>query len=103
MNVITKSTPDWEHEIGEQVRSLRIANDMDQSQLAAAANLSVGAIKNIENGKGSSLKTLISVVRVLNSESWLSSLAPPVEFSPMQLLRDQNISEPRRKVFRPRG
>lgn len=102
MNIEIKSTSDYELEIGEQIRRLRIANSMDQVQLAQAANVSIGSVKNLENGKGSSLKTLVMIARALNMESWLESLSPEITVSPMQMLRDQNINAPRRRVYRSR-
>lgn len=102
MNIKLKSILDYETSIGEQIRRLRIANSMDQNQLASAANVSVGAVKNLEGGKGSSLKTLAAIVRALKAENWLDSLSPEITVSPMQMLRDQNINTPRRRVFRSR-
>jgi len=99
---ILMSVLDWELTIGEQIRRLRIANEMDQAQLAGAANISVGSIKNLENGKGSSLRTLILVVRALNAERWLNNLSPLVSISPMQILRDQKLSAPRQRVYKKR-
>ena len=86
---------EWESIIGEQIRSARIANDLDQTTLAANANVSVGALSNLERGKGSSLSTVIAVVRALGRTDWLGSLAPPVEVSPLQLLRNSRPA-PRR-------
>lgn len=102
MAIVNKSTSDYEVALGEQVRRLRIANSMDQQQLADAANVSLGAVKNLESGKGSSLKTLIMVIRALNTEQWLESLSPETTVSPLQMLRDQNKNSPRRRVYRSR-
>lgn len=102
MAILNKSTLDYEVALGEQVRRLRIANSMDQQQLADSANVSLGAVKNIESGKGSALKTLIMVVRALNAEKWLESLSPETTVSPLQMLRDQNKNTPRRRVYRSR-
>ena len=102
MAIANKSTSDYEVALGEQVRRLRIANSMDQQQLANAANVSLGAVKNLEGSKGSSLKTLIMIVRALNAERWLESLSPETTVSPLQMLRDQNKSTPRRRVYRSR-
>ncbi len=102
MAITNKSTLDYEATLGEQVRRLRIANSMDQQQLADAANVSLGAVKNIESGKGSTLKTLIMIARALNVEQWLESLSPETTVSPLQMLRDQNKNTPRRRVYRSR-
>jgi transcriptional regulator with XRE-family HTH domain len=88
---------EWEVRIGEQVRAARIAADLDQARLAALADVSIGALSNLERGKGSSLKTLVAVVRALGRADWLESLAPAVTVSPMQLLRARQRT-PRQRV-----
>ncbi|MEQ1874983.1 MAG: helix-turn-helix transcriptional regulator [Ilumatobacteraceae bacterium] len=88
---------EWERVVGEQVRSARIAGELDQAGLAAAANVSVGALANLERGAGSSLKTVIAVVRALGRTDWLEALAPPVTISPLQMLRSKQQT-PRRRV-----
>lgn len=102
MDIPLKSTDEYEILIGEQFRRLRIIEEMDQIQLAGAANVSLGAIKNLENGNGSSLKTLIRVARLLNQEKWLESLYPLTTVSPMQVLRDQKLNKPRQRVYKAR-
>ncbi len=102
MAITNKSTADYEVLLGEQIRRLRIDDGMDQVQLAGAAKVSVGAVKNLEGGKGLSLKTLIMITRALNAEKWLESLSPETRVSPLCMLRDQNKSTPRRRVFRSR-
>lgn len=102
MNITVKSTADYEILIGEQFKRLRIVEEMDQIQMAATANVSLGAIKNLESGNGSSLKTLIRVARVLNQEKWLESLYPLTTVSPMQMLRDQKLNKPRQRVYKAR-
>jgi transcriptional regulator with XRE-family HTH domain len=103
MATVINSTSDYEIMIGEQLRRLRISCGMDQSQLASAANISVGAVKNLEGGKGSSLKSLIMVLRTLKADEWLSTLSPEAAVSPMQMLRDQKLKEPRSRVYRSRN
>lgn len=87
MSSETMTVEEWEQHLGHQVRAARVAARMDQSTLAGLANVSVTALSNLERGKGSSLKTLVAVVRALGRDDWLQSLAPPVTVSPMQLLR----------------
>ena len=87
-----RTVDEWETLVGEQVRAARISSDLDQARLAALADVSVGAISNLERGKGSSLKTLVAVVRALERTDWLEALAPPVTVSPMQMLRAKQKS-----------
>jgi transcriptional regulator with XRE-family HTH domain len=102
MTITNKSTSDFEALIGEQIRRLRVIEEMDQLELAGAANVSLGAIKNLENGKGSSLKTLIRVARVFNQEKWLEGLHPLSTVSPIQMLRDKKLNKPRQRVYKSR-
>lgn len=92
----TDTTDQWERRVGEQVRALRIATLLGQEQLAAAANISTGALRTLERGEGSSLKTLIRVVRVLDRTEWLDSLDPRGDGpSPIEMLRERRRQSPR--------
>lgn len=94
-----RTVEEWEALIGEQVRNARIAGHLDQKRLSELANVSVGAVSNLERGKGSSLKTLVAVVRAVGRTEWLDSLAPPVTVSPLQMLRaKQRIPRARVRV-----
>lgn len=90
-------TAEWEARLGEQIRALRIAAGIDQRELAARANVSTKTLGALERGDGSSLKTLVRVVRVLGREHWLSDLDPRgAGPSPIELLRER-----RRQPARP--
>ncbi len=99
----SSSTDEWEHSLGEQFRAMRIRAGLEQAVLAERADVSIGAIKNLESGKGSSLKTLIKVARALGRTDWLESLAPPVSVSPMQMLTAARRNAPRQRVSKPRA
>lgn len=92
-----RTVEEWEALIGEHVRNARISSDLDQRRLSELANVSVGAVSNLERGKGSSLKTLVAVVRAAGRTDWLESLAPSVTVSPLQVLRAKQGS-PRKRV-----
>jgi transcriptional regulator with XRE-family HTH domain len=98
-----RTVSEWEAELGDQVRRVRISRDLDQAGLAELSDVSIGAISNLERGKGSSLRTLISVLRALGRTDWLESLGPPVGVSPLQLLRSkQRAPQSRRRASRRR-
>ena len=97
------STAEWERYLGEQFRAMRIRAGVEQLLLAERADVSAGAIKNLESGKGSSLKTLIKIVRCLGRTDWLESLAPQVSVSPMQMLGAARRTTPRQRVSKPRN
>lgn len=92
----TRTVEEWENIIGNQVRELRLRLNMDQRVLAERAGVSWSAVKNLEGGKGVTLKTLIRVLRILGREEWLETLSPVTTISPMQMARTK---EPRKKIY----
>lgn len=84
--------------LGSQVRDARIAQNLDQASLARMADISINAVSNLERGKGSTLATFVAVVRALDRSDWLSSLAPAVTVSPMQILRSKRPPARRLRV-----
>jgi len=96
----SKSTGEWEAELGQQVRNLRLRGNLDQLVLAEQAGVGLSALKNLESGKGATVKTLIRVLRALDRTGWLETLAPAVSISPLQMLKAkparQRASKPRK-------
>jgi transcriptional regulator with XRE-family HTH domain len=95
-------TPAWEERLGEQVRTLRLDAGHDQATLADLADVSVTSVKNLEHGRGSSLRTLVRILRALEATSWLETLAPTPTVSPIDLLRTGEAVQ-RQRVSRPRS
>lgn len=84
------STKEMEAELGHEVRRLRLRQNLTQRQLADDANVSLSALKNLELGRGSGVRTLILVARALGRTDWLGSFAPQESsVSPMQMLRQR--------------
>ncbi len=92
----TRTVGQLEEQLGRNVRAVRIAQDMSQSELADHANVSLGAVRSLEKGRGSTVTTLVKVLRTLGQESWIDALGPPARtFNPLDLLDTQG-SRPRR-------
>ena len=92
--LVVGSTRDLEMELGLEVRSLRLGQDRTQRELADAANISLSALKSLETGRGSGVRTLILVARALGRTDWLESFAPPKpSISPMKLWRDKKEAD----------
>ncbi len=72
--------------LGEHLRNLRLNHNIDQKTLSARAGISCRALQNLEAGAGSTIRTLISVVRSLDREDWLNGIAPPT-INPLTMLR----------------
>lgn len=95
------STEDWEARLGIQFRDARLGAGIDQADLASRTGLSIGAIRALERGTGSSLKTVVRVARELGRDDWLASLAPAVTVSPIDIARRGRRE--RTRVYRPRA
>ncbi len=81
----SNTVEELEAEVGQQIKSLRLKQNIDQATLAARAGCSLSALKNLESGNGSTLRTLIPVVRALGREDWLRNVAPMATISPLNL------------------
>jgi transcriptional regulator with XRE-family HTH domain len=86
-----------EVELGRQLRMLRLRQNLDQEELADRAGIALNAVKNLETGRGATVRSLIQVLRVLNRVDWLRALAPAVTISPVQMLKAKT---PRRRASR---
>lgn len=83
---------------GKQLQELRIAKNLDQVTTAEKAGISEKALRNLETGRGSSIETLVRVLKALDSLDGLQLLAPKPSVSPLALLRHSGAV--RRRVRR---
>jgi transcriptional regulator with XRE-family HTH domain len=88
--------------IGSALRDRRTRAGLTQEDLAQQADISLGALQNLEHGKGSSVRTLLRVSRLLGTDQWVEALQQPraSTVSPMQLLREQKSAAKRTRVRR---
>lgn len=88
-----QTTEEMEAALGERLRALRLMKNLDQATVAARAGISIGALKNLEGGRGTTLKTLIRVVRALGREEWLAGVAPVASINPLTLVRHAQMRQ----------
>lgn len=98
--MINLTASELETEFGRHLRDLRLRLNIDQRQLAARADVALNAVKHLEKGKGATVTSLIKVLRALGREEWLSTLAPQVSISPMQMLKSKPV---RQRASRAKG
>jgi len=92
------STPqELEAILGENVKALRLQKNLDRQTLCHHAGISQNALRHLEGGKGATLKTLIRVIRALDRESWLASIAPQISINPLHMIREKR---PRQRASR---
>lgn len=73
--------------LGRQLRGLRLRQNVDQRQLAEQAGVALNVVKNLEAGKGATVKSLVKILRALGRAEWMDTLAPAVSISPLQMLK----------------
>jgi len=80
---------DIEVDLGEAVRQIRIKKGLSLDEVAARANLSPTAVRSLELGRGSTLRTFIKVLAILDETKLLTDWAHrSEEFSPIAIFRD---------------
>jgi len=91
---------DLEARIAEAIRACRLDRNIDQATLAARAGISLTAVKRLEAGHGSTVRTLVSVLRTLGRESWLDTLAPVATINPLTMTQAARPRQRARKAKR---
>ena len=100
MTTLAFSTPnELQKLLGERLKRLRLSRNLDQRTTAEKAGISEKALRNLEAGRGSTVETLLRVLKVLDHLQGLDMLAPEVSVNPLELLRQ---SRPPQRVRRPR-
>lgn len=88
---------EFEAELGAQIKTLRLKQNIDRATLSARAGCSVSALKNLESGHGSTLRTLITIVRALGREDWLRNVAPMATISPLSMPKTGQLRQRARR------
>jgi transcriptional regulator with XRE-family HTH domain len=100
MNTLAFATPgELQHRLGERLKQLRLTRNLDQRTTAEKAGISEKALRNLEAGRGSTVETLLRVLKALDYLQGLDMLAPEASVNPLDLLRRQ---APPRRVRRAR-
>ena len=76
-------------ELGTRLRDIRVRRRFSQDELAARAGLSIRTVRDLERGKGSTVESLLRVLKALESLDGLALLAPRPSVDPMALLRQR--------------
>lgn len=96
---IKYTTEELEHQLGDDLRQLRLQKNIDQKTLCKEAGISLTAIRNLENGRGSTITTLIKTLRALDHVDALFLFAPQTSINPLQLVRQ---AQPRQRARTPK-
>jgi transcriptional regulator with XRE-family HTH domain len=87
------STKDLEEMFGNNIKQLRLQKNIDRQTLCTQAGLSLTALKNLENGQGSTITTLIKTMRALGRTDALKAFAPSATINPLQMVKATQIRQ----------
>jgi hypothetical protein len=88
-----KSIQELQTQLGEQLLALRLSKNLDQITTAEKAGISEKALRNLEAGRGSTVESLLRVLKALDSLDGLELLAPKPSVSPLALLRSSKTRQ----------
>ena len=78
-----------EKELGDAIRYFRIKKGMPLEDVAAKANLSPRAVRSLELGRGSTMKTTLKVLSIIDETKFLQDwIDKSCVISPMETLRN---------------
>jgi transcriptional regulator with XRE-family HTH domain len=86
-------------DLGHRIRKLRLARNLDQRTTAERAGISLRALGKLENGRGSTLETLLRTLRALDYVKGIEMLAPEPTINPLSML---STPKPPQRVRRSR-
>jgi transcriptional regulator with XRE-family HTH domain len=89
-----KSPMELQVELGRRLRELRLSRNVDQRATADKAGITRSALQNLEAGKGSTVQTLLRILKALNYLEGMEALAPVPTVNPLALLKTKKA--PRR-------
>lgn len=86
--------------LGERLRRLRLNRNLDQRTTAEKAGISEKALRNLEGGHGSTVETLLRVLKALDHLQGIEMLAPETSVNPLDLLRQTKAPQRVRRASR---
>ena len=99
-DLLFKTPEELQWILGERLRRLRLDRNLDQHTTAEKAGISEKALRNLEAGRGSTLDTLIRVLKALGYLQGIDVLVPEPSINPLDLLRQSKVPQRARRNSR---
>ena len=96
--LLFKTPEEIQVEMGSRLRRLRLDRNLDQISTAEKAGISEKALRNLESGHGSTVETLVRVLKALDFLQGIDMLVPEITVNPLELLR--RAKAPRQRARR---
>ena len=91
--LIFKTPDELQTALGERLKRLRLNRNLDQRATAEKAGISERALRNLESGHGSTVETLLRVLKALDYLQGIDMLAPESSVNPLALLRQSKAPQ----------
>lgn len=101
IDIETATTSDIEKMLGRGLLEIRLARNINQTDLAAEAGISRRTMTRLENGDGVSLDTLIRVMRALGLADRFAVLLPDPAIRPIERARQGKERQRARRTSKP--
>lgn len=102
MSALLFNTPkELQTALGERLRRLRLNRNLDQRTTAEKAGISEKALRNLEGGHGSTVETLLRLLKALDYLQGIEMLAPEISVNPLDLLRQAKAPQRARRSVKP--
>jgi len=75
--------------LGEDLRLLRLNQNISQARLAEYAGIGLKTLQNLESGQGGTLASFFGVLRALGREKWMDTLEPTQLVNPLTFTAQQ--------------
>jgi transcriptional regulator with XRE-family HTH domain len=87
MDLSYKTPEELQVVLGERLRAMRLSRNLTQRELADKGGLSLRALINLEAGEGSTVESLVRILKALDATDAIELLAPQPQVSPLQMLK----------------
>jgi transcriptional regulator with XRE-family HTH domain len=92
-DLLFKTPEELQVALGERLKRLRLNRNLDQRATAEKAGISERALRNLENGQGSTVETLLRVLKAIDFLQGIDMLAPEPSVNPLALLRQSKTPQ----------
>ena len=93
IDLLFKTPDELQATLGERLKRLRLNCNIDQRATAEKAGISERALRNLESGHGSTVETLLRVLKALDQLQGIDMLAPETSVNPLALLRQSKVQQ----------
>lgn len=90
-------------EMGRRLKKERLNRNLTRSEIATKAGISIKTIQNVEDGKGTTVTSLVRLMRALGLVARFDALVPEPGLSPIELLKLQGRERKRASGHRRGG